>query len=197
MENRKRNEKIENEDSFNVLLTGSVGEKMYFINLQIDKKAVEKDGSIIVLTDENSIQPVIIYKMIYKSCFPVIMIGINEQGEKVTSVQEMFFEKYEDAVSTLKEIKKIYENSRCNKDLYELYEETIEIKYRFIWEFAFERYDIILNSNFHYTIKDIEATIDQQNAQFLALKTEDHMYFPKKKVIQVHNDFVPFKIREL
>lgn len=197
MENSKRSKEIVNEDSFDIGLTGNIGEKMYFLNLQLDKEALEKDGNVVVWADETNIYPVTIYKIAYKSGFPVIMDGIKETGKKVSFVQEMFFETYKDALSAVQKIKKIYENGSKYRDLYEVFEESIDIKYRFIWKFAIERYDIILNPDNHYTIKDIEAAIDPANAYFNVSKTEDHMYIPTKKIIAINNNFVPFIIRKL
>lgn len=188
-------EEYYDEENFDVGLTAEIGEVMYFLNIIANKQVFEETGKITIDENNSRIFRVKICYIEYKSINnSVIMVGKDAYGRKIKCTQEYFFQTYEDAKNALTELTKLFnEEDKCD-DIYEHFEKTIKIKYRYAMHFTVKPFDILLEKENHFTVIGVEVYIYEDNSsKFAIVPAGEHIYIRGKRVIPGLK-LIPYKI---
>ena len=194
-------EKKEIDDTFNTYLTGRVGDVMYFVDIRPSDEIVGNELKPVIRLENTKIIKVQITRLVYmgEDRF-VVLYGKDAFGKTYNCAQEYFFETEELAQEAVNKIFEYYGKNEvvsnvCN--VYDVYDDIIPIKHRYLMEFFVEPYDIILEPKTHYTIESVSLIMNYKGPIQVGLKkTDEHVYLKGKRVINA--DFMKlFSIKKL
>ena len=174
---QKRENALAKLETFDVKLTASLGNIMYFIFLEYPED--------IAITNGTNIKRCTVNGIMYDTGKPVYLQAITEEGRVLTGVQELFFTSEEEAKKALEIIRRIGMSVEYEDIEFEDYIKEANIQYRYILKFPMEPDDIILEDDSHYMAEGIHAEITFEIPEVYCYGKNTHRYKAGKRVLPI------------
>ena len=164
-------------DTFDVKLTASLGNIMYFIFLE-NVNSVDNDNEKIIKRGS-------VNAIIHETGQPTYLQVATEEGLILTAVQELFFTTYAEAEQALEIIRAIGTETNYADVEFEEFIRKAKIKYRYLLKFPIEPGDIILEEDSHYMAEGIHAEITFDIPEVHCYGKNNLKYIAGKRVLPI------------
>lgn len=175
---------VNTDDTFDTILTGKIGEKMYFLEPEFEYHDLCEPGKMIAI--KSKIQEVTVVQICYATGCGVTFNGITSSGEEKGAVQELFFRSYEEASEAADKLNNYYVDNEFSGDWLEDFKTAVGMNYWYMLQFPVKPQEILLVDDKHYLANRVIAYIYEDYAMILYQGHDDETYTEDKKIVTQH-----------